>query len=105
MAIKTESADSPESASPKMERYFRIRIEKSADKYAIDPVPVGINGYMRAIRRGHEVVVPESVVEALRNSTETTWVQDDDGPGGSDVRAIEAPRYPFSVLGEVQAPA
>ena len=88
-------------SSPFCGRKVELTIHKDSNKYAIDPVPVAVEGIQFTIRRGEKVVVPIEVVEALEHAVTTQYdqIMDDD----KSVRLVprDSLSYPFSVLREV----
>jgi len=74
----------------KTEQKYRLVVHKSETDKSQN-IQVGVNGIIYAIKRGAEVIVPVSVVEALRNAVRTVYVQE-----GNEVIASEIPAYPFS---------
>ncbi len=78
------------------EERVEVMIMKSSDKFAIDPVPVTVNGYCIAIRRGEWVKVPKPYIEALNHAVETHFDQvKDPDTGGMMMRTREAHSYPY----------
>lgn len=79
-----------------------IQIHKDSNKYAIDPVPVSVNGIQFTIRRGVNVEVPVEVIEVLEHARETQY----ESVMNSDMSTTMVPRdvlsYPFSVLSVAQ---
>lgn len=75
----------------------RVVIPKSESGYAIDPVPVAVNGWAISIQRGKEVSIPKPHLDALLNAVEYRYMNDADGNVLSD--PIEVPAYPVQVLG------
>lgn len=78
------------------------RVDKNA-RNSIDPVPVGVNGVMYALRRGQPMWVPEAVKEVLDNATEveyeTVMEPNPNGIGETRVqRAREIQSYPYQYL-------
>jgi hypothetical protein len=61
-------------------------------------VKVQVNGVMFAIPREQAVVVPQPVVEALRNAVKTEHIPGDDGRGNVVLVERETRRFPFTVL-------
>ena len=75
------------------ERRFLITIQKG-DKYAMDPVPIGVNGHLRSVKRGDFAVVTYSMLGVLRNAEETHIDPDTREP-------FQVTSYPYSVHCEV----
>jgi hypothetical protein len=88
-----EPAEVPECA-----RKFKIIIHEQDNFDENRDVFVGLNGYGYLIKRGKEVVVPEGVVNVLKESIITTIKKNPD-TGEDEVRNI--PRFSFSNYGEV----
>lgn len=78
---------------------FTVNIAVSREEDGKDAVPVGINGYVWQIPRGKPVIVPEEVVEVLKNATMTTFSS---AQGGGEV-PIDSPRYSFQAWPVAQA--
>lgn len=76
--------------SKKAKRFKLIIATNDQDK---QPVQVGVNGRMYVIKRGEEVIVPESVINVLRDAVQ--HIYDPKTMKESKVHA-----YPFQVLGE-----
>lgn len=76
--------------SKKAKRYRLIVATNEQDK---QPVQIGVNGRNYVIERGKEVVVPESVVEVLRNAVQHQY-------DPHTMEEIKVMAYPFQVLGE-----
>ncbi|TDX29102.1 hypothetical protein DFO67_108146 [Modicisalibacter xianhensis] len=74
----------------KSKRYRIIVATHDQDK---QPVQVGVNGRPYVIQRGKEVIVPESVVEVLRNAVQHVY-----DPVTMEENQVMA--YPFQILGE-----
>jgi hypothetical protein len=49
---------------------YLVLISKG-DKEALDPVPIGVNGFLRNVKRGEYAVITASMLEVLQNSEET----------------------------------
>lgn len=80
-------------AAPAKEKRFEIIIQTDGkDK---QPVPVGVNGKMWAIQRGKNVVVPQSVIEVLRNAVRYEY-------DPKDMSRTEVLAYPFQIVREVE---
>jgi archaellum component FlaF (FlaF/FlaG flagellin family) len=60
-----------------------------------DAVNIGLNGYLYQIPRNKPYLVPEEVVDVLRNSVTTSYAN----VGGTQV-ASDRPRYAFSAVPE-----
>jgi|GEM_PF-3727395 len=88
--------DTEVKAKPK-EKLFKIIIDEQAGPDAHEDVFVGVNGKHYLIKRGHEVVVPEGVVNVLRESITAKIIKHEDGT--EEIKHI--PRIAFRVLGEV----
>lgn len=80
---------------PKM---YKIHIDEQAGPDAFPEVFVGVNGKHYLIKRGHEVVVPEGVVNVLKE-TVVTKILVDPKTGAETIKNI--PRISFRILGEV----
>lgn len=84
---------------------FKIVVQK-VDKNArnsIDPVPVGVNGVMYALRRGIPMWVPASVKEVLDHAVETEYETvfqpNPNGIGDTRVQvAREILSYPYQYI-------
>lgn len=88
-----EHSTEPSSTAPAKERRFEIIIQTDGkDK---QPVPVGVNGKMWAIQRGKNVIVPESVVEVLKNANRYEYDPE-------DMSRTEVLAYPFQIVREVE---
>lgn len=72
------------------EQKFRLTVHKSGEDKA-PMIQVGVNGKIWHIKKGVEVIVPESVVEVLRNAIKDVYTQE----GGTLVQS-ELHSYPFS---------
>ncbi len=77
----------------------KIVIQKSQDKYAIDPVPLALNGHQITIRRGEKVDIPVEFLEVLELAVTTNYEQETLKDGSTAMVPREAPSYPFMVLG------
>lgn len=75
------------------EERFLITIAKG-DKNALDPVPIGVNGPLRTVKRGEFAVVTASMLEVLRNSEETHIDPETQEPYGVS-------SYPYTVHARV----
>ena len=69
---------------------FKLMVHKIGDDKA-PAIQVSVNGKMYHIKKGVEVIVPESVVEVLRNATKAVYEQED-----GHIIGTEMPSYPFS---------
>lgn len=85
------------SVTPASEKRFRLIISENKDSTEGNTVSIGVNGKPYRIRRGVEVVVPESVITVLRESN----VSKEEKENGAVVTRVY-PRFPYSVLGEVR---
>lgn len=78
-------------------KYSRITIPKSDDPNKLDrPVPVSLNGQAWLLHRGVEIIVPDAVVEILRNAVENKYSTDEET---GDQLVYEVPAYTALVLG------
>ncbi len=75
-----------------------IMIHKSADKFAVDPVPVSLNGNQFTIKRGNPVEVPVELIEVLNNAVETSYDQVTNADQSTQMVPRESLSYPFQVL-------
>ena len=83
----------PSTTESTKEKRFEIIIQTDGkDK---QPVPVGVNGKMWAIQRGKNVIVPESVVEVLKNANRYEY-------DPKDMSRTEVLAYPFQIVREVE---
>lgn len=83
---------------PVVTRKFKIIIHEQDNFDENRDVFVGLNGYGYLIKRGKEVVVPDGIVNVLKESVITTIKKNPD-TGEDEVRNI--PRFSFSNYGEV----
>ncbi|KJZ07168.1 hypothetical protein TW86_18095 [Halomonas sp. S2151] len=101
-ALGTPSSDAPIGSHPvehpaapgeenKAKRFRIIIATSDSDK---QPVQVGVNGRMYAIKRGEEVVVPASVVNVLRDAVQHIY-------DPKTMKESKVLAYPFQVMGEV----
>lgn len=81
------------------EKMFKIIINTQDGHEGKDDVKIGVNGKVYQIKRGFEVVIPESVLNVIRESKYTITSRDDNG--NEDVRDI--PRFSYTYLGEAKA--
>lgn len=75
----------------------RMRVIIPKQQGGVDPVPVSVNGWAIAIRRGKEVAIPKPHLDVLLNATEFQYPTDEDGNIISEPQEI--PSYPVQVLG------
>ena len=61
-------------------------------------VKVQVNGVMFAIPREQVVLVPQPVVDDLKNAVKTEYIPGDDGRGNVVLVERETRRFPFTVL-------
>lgn len=80
------------------QQHFIIRIQKvdQNSRNSVDPVPVGVNGVMYAIRRGKDALVPACVVEVLEHAIEIAYESEDNDAAKKTPREVQS--YPFQVL-------
>ena len=91
--LAPELNTAPSTAESTKEKRFEIIIQTDGkDK---QPVPVGVNGKMWAIQRGKNVIVPESVVEVLKNANRYEY-------DPKDMSRTEVLAYPFQIVREVE---
>lgn len=67
----------------------KIVIDEQEGHEGHQPVKLGINGYIIVIKRGHEVEIPASYVNLLKELKQTVYSKDDDG---NDI-SREVPRF------------
>lgn len=93
----TESV-AAEVADHRLQAHYVITIQKvdRVSKNSVDPVPVGVNGVMYAIRRGRPALVPACVKEALEHAVEIAYEAEDDDASKREPREVMS--YPFNVL-------
>jgi len=82
-----------EDLAPSKTTEKRYRIVIATDSQDKQPVRVGVNGHSYTIKRGEEVTVPGSVVEALNHAVQ--YVYDPQTMARQEVLS-----YPFQVMGE-----
>lgn len=80
------------------EKKVRIIIDEQVGPDAHSEVFVGVNGKHFLIKRGHEVEVPQSVVNVLSEAVITKIIRHEDGT--EELKRI--PRISFRVLGIAQ---
>lgn len=80
---------------PALAKEKRFEIVIQTDGKDKQPVPVGVNGKMWAIQRGKKVVVPQSVIEVLRNAVRYEY-------DPKDMSRTEVLAYPFQIVREVE---
>jgi hypothetical protein len=103
----TQGAQAPQGARSNENLSFcgkkvRIIIHKDGNKYAVDPVPVSVEGVQFRIKRGQEVTVPIEVARALKIANEIHYVQithPEDKSVTMDKRVV--PSYAYAELGAV----
>lgn len=74
--------------------YVKIEIYPGREKHDLNYVPVGINGYVLKITRGHEVIIPKVFERVLAEAIEEITVQSE---GGLITRPAQ--RFPYAVHG------
>lgn len=74
--------------------YVRLEIYPGREKHDLDYVPLGINGYVLKITRGHEVIIPKVFERVLAQAVEEITIQSE---GGLITRPAQ--RFPYSVKG------
>lgn len=90
--IGAAAQTAPEAPAATAEKRYEIIIAThDQDKQA---VPVGVNGKTWLIKRGEKVIVPECVVENLRNAVQFQY-------DPATMERTEVMSYPFQVLREV----
>lgn len=87
-----------EIADHRTQEHFVILIQKvdQNSRNSIDPVPVGVNGVLYAIRRGKPALVPACVKEVLENAVEKAYEAEDNDASKKEERDVIS--YPFQVL-------
>lgn len=79
--------------------YSRIRVEEDPSPSAKQiPVYVNDNGLVMTIPRGVEVIVPNRIVDNLRNATAKRLRQVEQDSGPPITKEVRVPSYPFQVL-------
>ena len=79
--------------------YSHIRIEEDPSPTAKQiPVYINDNGFECTIPRGVEVIVPNRVVDNLRNATAKRLRQIEQDSGPPITKEVRVPSYPFQVL-------
>lgn len=87
-----ESAVASQPDDNGMQKRFEIIIAThDQDK---QPVPIGVNGKTWLVQRGKKVIVPESVVEVLRNAIQFQY-------DPKTMERSEIQSYPFQIVREV----
>lgn len=81
-------------APAEKERMYRLTVQKIGDEKASDFF-VSVNFKDYQIKFDEEVIVPESVIHNLQNTTITTMVQD---PHTEKLTPARKPRFAFSAL-------
>ena len=84
--------------------YARIRIDENQQSNKQMPVYIFDNGLEITIPRGVEVVVPNRIVELLRNSKVKRRKQIDGEDGRPKTTFLEVLQYPFQVLDILHGP-
>lgn len=101
--IENDVDDDPEADAPKLdaapakkkeEPRVRIIVHEQEGIGGTDDVVVGVNGNVTRIKRGHEVLVKQSVVDVLEDAVITTFVPNPEVPGAYTVRKFR--RFNFS---------
>jgi len=64
---------------PTEQKKYRLTIHEGAGSDEKDAVPVSVNGYARLIPREKECVVPEEVIEVLKNAVQTVFERNKEG--------------------------
>ncbi len=80
------------------QKKYRVVIHPQEGIMGKDDVVLGINGNHLQVKRGYEVILPESYLNVLKDSKITHIGKNDDGT--EDIREIL--RFSFEVRGEVQ---
>jgi hypothetical protein len=75
------------------EARYLVVISKGA-KDCVDPVPIGVNGILRTVKRGDYALLTRSMLEVLENGVEMHLNPDTQEP-------YEVPSYPYTVLREI----
>lgn len=83
------------------QQYFRIRIDETEDKSEPERAYVGVNGVGYWMTRGDEHIVPEGVVNVLKEQTRTVYRFNE---RTKDHERREVPPYPYHVLGRAEKP-
>ena len=73
-------------------------IHRSQDKFAVDPVPLSLNGHQITIKRGQEVEIPIEFIEVLDHAQETIYDQVTNQDHSVQLVPRVAHSYPFQVL-------
>lgn len=64
---------------------------------SVDPIPVGVNGYVISIRRGQKVNIPAQHLEVLQAAIRSDYETDEDGNILPD--PVESPEFAVMVYG------
>jgi hypothetical protein len=94
-----EGIDNLKEVERELRAQKKIKIMIPSTETQHEPVPVQINGYAFLIERDKEVLVPESVVEVLRNAQFTTYkqIKREDGEGNQMI-PLTSLRFAFQIL-------
>lgn len=76
----------------------KVMIHRSQDKFAVDPVPLSLNGHQITIKRGQEVEIPIEFIEVLDHAQETIYDQVTNQDHSVQLVPRVAHSYPFQVL-------
>lgn len=63
------------------DKKYRLTIHEQEGPNGRDAVKVSVNGYASVIKRNEEVIVPERVINVLKNAVKTEYEPNDDGKG------------------------
>jgi hypothetical protein len=89
------------SAAPrKKTKKYRIMINEQDGE--LNYLPVGVNGKVYQIMRGVEVVVPEEVVDVLRNAITDKVIREPQQDGTIKREVRKVPYISYQVLGVVE---
>ena len=87
-----KQANAPWKAPAKGEKMVKLTIHKPEGDNS-DSIFVSVNFRDYQIKYGEEVIVPVDVVEGLKNTLMTTFMQD---PSTEKLRTITRPRFAFN---------
>jgi len=93
--IEKIAAPEPILVPRKMKDFPKYRVIIAEDKHGPNPVQIGINGTIFAVKRGVEVHLPEPYLKVLEQAVQTLY-----DPKTMETRHVHA--YPFQVLGKVE---
>lgn len=96
----TASPKSNEDRNVGADKKVKIIIHKSDGIDGGASVKVGVNGYVRVIKREAEVIVPRYVYQVLLDAKQTLY-ESVPKDGGIEQVATEVQRFPVSFLGNV----